>query len=314
LKLEQIRGAPFGLRKINSQDFRIATRRTSREINRRILLNLVREHQPVSRADLARRMRLARGGVSLLVNELIAEGLVYEGAIGEAARGRKPTFLHVRTHDRMVIAGDVRFSRTDLMLSDFSGREIALETFSTVFSPKEFVRDFACRVRQLLKSNREPTNCEGLGLVVPGMVDHRSGRILNAPTLHWHNVDVREALTSATGLPVQVENAAKACVLSQMWLARDELASNYDFAFVTVSDGVGVGIVVNGELFRGHETWRASSATSRSAWTAHAVYAATWAAGRPTSQTSQPCRDIWVATLPRSIPDSFSKPTATALR
>ena len=143
----------FGLRKINSQDFRIATRRTSREINRRILLNLVREHQPISRADLARRMQLARGGVSLLVNELIAEGLVYEGAVGESARGRKPTFLHVRTHDRMVIAADVRFSRTDLMLSDFSGREIALETFSTVFSPKEFVRNLAGRVRQILKSN-----------------------------------------------------------------------------------------------------------------------------------------------------------------
>lgn len=243
----------FGLRKINSQDFRIATRRTSREINRRILLNLVREHQPIFRADLARRMHLARGGVSLLVNELIAEGLVYEGATGEAARGRKPTFLHVRTHDRMVIAADVRFSRTDLMLSDFSGREIALETFGTVFSPKDFVRDLAQRVRRLLKAHNAATNCEGMGLVVPGMVDHRSGRILNAPTLNWRNVDLREALASATGLPVQVENAAKACVLSQMWLARDELASSYDFVFVTVSDGVGVGIVVNGELFRGHE-------------------------------------------------------------
>ena len=244
---------PVGLRKINSQDFRIATRRTSREINRRILLNLVREHQPISRADLSRRMQLARGGVSLLVNELIAEGLVCEGATGEAARGRKPTFLHVRTHDRMVIAADVRFSRTDLMLSDFSGREIALETFSTVFSPREFVRDLAQRVRSLLKAHNATTDCEGMGLVVPGMVDHRSGRILNAPTLNWHNVDLRESLASATGLPVQVENAAKACVLSQMWLARDELASNHDFAFVTVSDGVGVGIVVNGELFRGHE-------------------------------------------------------------
>ncbi len=244
---------PVGLRKINSQDFRIATRRTSREINRRILLNLVREHQPISRADLSRRMQLARGGVSLLVNELIAEGLVCEGATGEAARGRKPTFLHVRTHDRMVIAADVRFSRTDLMLSDFSGREIALETFSTVFSPREFVRDLAQRVRHLLKAHNATSDCEGMGLVVPGMVDHRSGRILNAPTLNWHNVDLRESLASATGLPVQVENAAKACVLSQMWLARDELASNHDFAFVTVSDGVGVGIVVNGELFRGHE-------------------------------------------------------------
>lgn len=299
------------MRKINSQDFLIATRRTSREINRRILLNLVREHQPVSRADLARRMQLARGGISLLVNELIAEGLVYEGAIGEAARGRKPTFLHVRTHDRMVIAADVRFSRTDLMLSDFSGREIALETFSTVFSPQEFVRSLAVRVRRLLKLNHGATHCEGMGLVVPGMVDHRSGRILNAPTLNWHNVDLREALSSATGLPVQVENAAKACVLSQMWLASDELASNHDFVFVTVSDGVGVGIVVNDELFRGHENM-ANSATFHSAWTAHVACVATLAVGRPISQISQPCRATWAVMLPRSIPSSFSKPIATA--
>jgi hypothetical protein len=127
--LKQIQKDPSRLRKINSRDFWVATKTTSRDINRRIVLNLVREHQPLSRADLARRMNLGRGSITILVNELLAGNLLYEGSTGEAARGRKPTFLHVRTYDRMVVAVDVRFSQTFLMLLDFGGREIALETF-----------------------------------------------------------------------------------------------------------------------------------------------------------------------------------------
>ena len=141
------------MRKINPHDFHIATRSTSRDINRRIALNLVREHQPISRADLARRMKVTRGIVSVLVNELISEGLLYEGATGEAARGRKPTFLHVKTRDRLCIALDVRFSRTFMMLCDFSGHQLALEMFSTIFDPAELVRDLAARVRRMLNSH-----------------------------------------------------------------------------------------------------------------------------------------------------------------
>src|ERR1700730_18882656 len=115
--------------KIAQGDFHIATRSTSRDINRRIALNLIREHQPISRADLARRMNMTRGVVSVLVQELIAQGLIYEGATGEAARGRKPTFLHIRTRDRLAIAVDVRFRQTYVMVCDFSGRQLALETY-----------------------------------------------------------------------------------------------------------------------------------------------------------------------------------------
>ena len=240
------------MRKINPHDFSIATRTTSREINRRIALNLVREHQPISRADLARRMKIGRGVVSVLVNELIAQGLIYEGAFGEAARGRKPTFLHVRTEDRIVVGVDVRFSRTYVMLSDFGGRQIALETFSTIFSPSAFVKELAKRVRRLLKTHCPTPYCEGIGVVVPGMVDHSTGRVLNAPALGWHDVAIRDALAQATGLPVHVENAAKACALAQMWLGRNDAASAHSFAYVSVSDGVGVGVVINGELVRGH--------------------------------------------------------------
>src|ERR1041384_7571515 len=128
-------------------------------------------------------MDVTRGVVSVLVQELIEQGLIYEGATGDTARGRKPTFLHIRTQDRLAIAVDVRFSKTYLMLCDFSGRQLALEIYDTVFSVSEFTQDLATRINRMLKTQRVKSNCEGIGVVVPGMVDHRTGRILIAPTL-----------------------------------------------------------------------------------------------------------------------------------
>ncbi|MBX5479542.1 MAG: ROK family transcriptional regulator [Pyrinomonas methylaliphatogenes] len=240
------------MRKINPYDFRVAKRSTSREINRQIVLNLVREHQPISRADLARRMKVGRNVISMIVNELIADGLIYEGATGETVRGRKPTFLHVRTQDRFVIAVDIRFSRTYLMLTDFGGRQIALETFETVLSPDDLIAELVERMRRILATHNAAANCEGIGIAIPGIVDHRTGVVLNAPALEWRNVDLRTPLAKAMGLPIHIENAPKACALAEMWLGANGTAPN-DFIFVTVSDGVGVGIVINGELIRGHD-------------------------------------------------------------
>ena len=241
------------MRKINTRDFHVATRTTSRDINRHIALNLIREHQPISRADLARGMKMTRGVVSVLVQELIAQGLIYEGATGEAARGRKPTFLHIRTHDRLVVAVDVRFTRTFLMLCDFSGRQLAIENFETVVPIAEFVKDLTVRIRKLLRTQGLGFTCEGIGLVVPGMVDQRTGKILNAPALGWRDVDIRTKLASTTGLPVHIENSGRASALAQLWLTRGETSGGHNFVYISVSDGVGVGVVVNGELLRGRD-------------------------------------------------------------
>jgi len=241
------------MRKINTRDFHVATRTTSRDINRHIALNLIREHQPISRADLARLIKMTRGVVSVLVQELIAQGLIYEGATGEAARGRKPTFLHIRTHDRLVVAVDVRFTRTFLMLCDFSGRQLAIENFETVVPIAEFVKDLAVRIRKLLRRQGLGFTCEGIGLVVPGMVDQRTGKILNAPALGWRDVDIRTKLAAATGLPVHIENSGRASALAQLWLTRGETSGGHNFVYISVSDGVGVGVVVNGELLRGRD-------------------------------------------------------------
>ena len=240
------------VRKIDPRNFQRATRTTTKEINRQIVLNLVREYQPISRADLARRMEVARAIVSPLVNELIEAGLIYEGAPGTSRRGRKPTLLHVRAHDRLAVAIDVRRSETHVMLADFSGHPIVVEALPTPDDPDELVATLGARVRALLEENAATGSCQGIGLAVPGMVDHVTGRLLNAPALGWRDVDLRSALEEAAGFPVTIERDAVACAYAQIWLGQDSGEQLDSFAYVTISDGVGAGLVVNGRVVRGH--------------------------------------------------------------
>src|SRR5438445_3732149 len=106
------------MRTIDLKAFRLAERGTPRAINRHIALNLVRARQPLSRADLARLMHTHRGVVSVLVKDLIDEGLVFEGAKGEARRGRKPQFLYIDSRRRCIVAVDLRPTRTSVLITD----------------------------------------------------------------------------------------------------------------------------------------------------------------------------------------------------
>jgi len=242
----------FLMRKIDPKRFKIAKRHTSREINRQIALTLIRTHQPVSRADLARLMGTRRGVVSILVNELLAEGLIFEGATGEGGgRGRKPTFLYIDSRERYVIAVDVRATRTYLMATDLLGKPlVGVTSFATNRTLAVLISNLAQKIRSIVADHQAVATCQGVGVVVPGMTDPKSGRVLHAPTLGWRNVNLKDPLAAAIELPVHVENSGRACALAQVWATRDH-AHIGDLAFVSVSDGVGVGIVVNGEILRG---------------------------------------------------------------
>ena len=245
------------MRKINPHDFKVARRGTSRAINRQIALNLIRPHQRISRADLARLMNVRRGVASLLVSELLEEGLIFEGALGEAVgRGRRPTFLYIDTRQRCIVGVDVRASRTYIMITDLMGHQIgAVSSFQTNRDHDVLIQDLARRIKQLLADYKEIGSCAGVGVVVPGMVDLAAGRVLHAPTLAWRDVNLRDPLAAAIGFPVHIENSGKACALAQLWATRSDVLTAGHSVFVSVSDGVGTGIVVNGELMRGrHNT------------------------------------------------------------
>jgi len=246
------------MRKINPRDFTLAKRGTSREINRQIALTLIRTHQPVSRADLSRLMETNRANITFLVNQLLEENLVREGAQGnEKVRGRKPTFLYLNSQKSFAVAVDVRASRTFLMMTDSIGRQIGdINSFPTELNPEKFVAALVARVRQILRAIPDASGCEGIGIVIPGMLDRKSGVVLHAPTLGWRDVNLLAPLQAEFGeVEVHLENSGKACALSQIWATRSDGAAFNDIVFVSVSDGLGVGIVINGELLRGkHNT------------------------------------------------------------
>ncbi len=246
------------MRKINPKNFTLAKRGTSREINRQIALTLVGTHQPVSRADLARLMETNRANVTFLINELLGENLVREGAQGsEKVRGRKPTFLYLNSQKSFAVAIDVRASRTFLMITDSIGKQTAdIISFPTELNPQNFVQSLTANIKRVLKEKLELSNCEGIGIVIPGMLDRNTGVVLHAPTLGWRDVNLLAPLQKKfEDVKIHLENSGKACALSQIWTTQRDHSAFSDIVFVSVSDGLGVGIVINGELMRGkHNT------------------------------------------------------------
>jgi N-acetylglucosamine repressor len=240
------------MRRISPTAFRIARRGTFREINRQIALNLVRANQPISRADLARLMGVRRGAITRLVDDLLGTGLVVEGAKGESKGGRKPMHLYIETRHRCAMAVDIAASRTSILMTDLLGQPLAdIIEFPTGGSPRALVDELVATVKRL--RGREPGFGEwfGVGVAVSGMVELDSGRLRFSPTLGWRDVDLRGPLEAATGVPVVVENSCKACVLAQVWAVRGDIPEDGPVAFVNVSDGVGVGVAVDGKLLRG---------------------------------------------------------------
>lgn len=250
------------MRSINPKNFTKATRGTSREINRQIILTLIRTHQPVSRADLSRLMETNRANITLLVNELLTEKLVREGAQGNLrVPGRKPTLLYINSEKGFAIGLDVRPTRTFMMITDSIGKQIGgIVSFPTKFDPAEFVSALSFQIRKALQAeglpSSPPWSCDGIGIVFPGMVDRESGVVINAPKLGWNDVPLIEMLEEEfEGTPIHLENSGRACALSQIWSTRQDVHGQNDRVFVSVSDGVGVGVVINGELMRGkHNT------------------------------------------------------------
>jgi N-acetylglucosamine repressor len=245
------------MRRISPTAFRIARRGTSREINRQILLNLVRSRQPISRADLARLMGVRRGAISRLVDDLIRtkqvfEGQPYENQEGESKRGRRPRLLFIETRRHCAFAVDISAARILMQVVDPLGEPLLdLQDLAAPPSPDNLVCLLARHIRDVLAMHPEVGDCLGIGVTVAGLVDPERGRLRYAPTLGWRDVDIREPLEAALGLPVVVENSVKACVLAQVWAARGHAPVDGPVAFVNASDGVGVGIAIDGQLLRG---------------------------------------------------------------
>ncbi len=237
------------MRKIDLTSFNVANSETARNINRRIVLDLIRTRQPVSRADLARLSGLQRSTISVITDQLVDQQWVTEGAFGRLPRGRKPRFLHLNVDRTGIIGVNVRPSDTTIALADLNAKFIAQESFATATAPVDFIADLIERASGMIRGHPH-LYFEGIGISVPGRVDLESKRLVFAPNLAWRDIDFKTPLENATGLLVEIENAANACALAEIWFERRGEGIR-DLIAVTVSEGIGTGIVANGRLIRG---------------------------------------------------------------
>jgi predicted NBD/HSP70 family sugar kinase len=237
------------MRRIDLKRAQAAHFSTMRDINRQIVLNYVRERGPISRAEIAREAVLQRSTISTIVDELVADALIEEIGEGESTGGRRPTLLRLRASGAAAVGIDITPTRTTVATSDLAGRVIEREEFATHPDfDKTINRAIDC-VLELKK--RHGKGLEGIGLILPGLVDPCQGKALYVPYFNWRELEIEQRVSAATGLNVTIDNDANAAALAELWFGRPEVSSARDFIMVFVSEGVGTGIIFDGQIYRG---------------------------------------------------------------
>jgi predicted NBD/HSP70 family sugar kinase len=235
------------MRRLDLRKAQAARLNTIRDINRQIVLNYVREREPISRAEIARETDLQRSTISAIVEDLTREGLVEEVGIGESTGGRRPTLLKLRAAGPIAVGVSLTPTCTTIATSDLAGRVLDQQEFLT--DPDHTLIQVIEVVREL--SARYAGSIEGVGISLPGLVDPSTGMALYIPYFPWRDLAVSEIISTAVGLPVVIDNDANAVALAELWFGRPEVNNARDFILVLVAEGVGTGIIFDGQVYRG---------------------------------------------------------------
>ncbi|MBY0096877.1 ROK family transcriptional regulator [Mesobacillus maritimus] len=218
--------------------------------NKAIVLNLIMQNSPISRADAAQMSGLNKGTVSSLVSELLEEQLIYESGPGESSGGRRPVLLLFNQKAGYSIGIDLGVNYIFGVLTDLQG-EIVVEK-SVVNNHPEYsntLEQVNKVINALIKAAPpSPYGVVGIGIGAPGVVN-KEGVILLAPNLGWKNVSLKKDIESTFNIPVIVENEANAGAYGEK---RYGVGKEFDnLIYVSVGIGIGSGIILNGELYKG---------------------------------------------------------------
>jgi len=240
-------------RKPNFADVKTAGHDMLRLVNRRILLNIISDRQPISRADIAKISGLNKATVSAIISELLRENFVVEEGLGKTTPigGKPPTPLRINELRFGIFGLDIRADQTILALSDFHNRLVARRNFETGADPRAFLKDIAKEINGLRAEHGEFIEIAGVGVSLPGLVDHRTGTFLTSVVLPWREVPIVEWIGEATHLPVIVDNSARCAALAEIWHSKSHYAHVRNLLYVSVSSGLACGVVIDGSLYRG---------------------------------------------------------------
>ncbi|SNZ03500.1 transcriptional regulator, MarR family [Terribacillus aidingensis] len=220
-------------------------------VNRSLILNKIRLAAPISRADIAKETGLTPPTVSTIVKELIEQGLVVESTLGSSSGGRKPKMLRIRTEGLFVIGVDAGPETVDCILTTLTGEVIGtISRNLQVYTNREFLKQLSQAVDYLLESySVKREHILGIGIAMHGVVDAEAGIGQVAPILKLHNIPIKQEMESAFGVPVKVENDARAMALGEAWFGKYDTYET--IVAVNIGSGIGAGIIIQGRLLHG---------------------------------------------------------------
>ncbi|WP_263381522.1 ROK family protein [Granulicella arctica] len=236
-----------GVRRIDLAYVELASSENAREVNRDIVLELIRSKQPVARADLSRLSGLQPSTISAIVEQLLAEKWIVEGAVVRRPRGRRPTLLSLND-ELVIIVADLRPLQAFLAIVDLNGRFLAQETVPIVSDPERSIARMIDAMQAMRERHANKT-FEGVGISLPGRVHPETQRLILAPNLKWSDYDLKSAIQKKLDLQVEMDNAANACLLSELWFGRMDGVRNA--VLISLSEGLGTAILANGQIVSG---------------------------------------------------------------
>jgi len=241
-------------RKPNLADVKAAGHDMLPAVNRRILLGIIADRQPVSRADVAKISGLNKATVSTITAELLRDRcIVEEVGAGKTTPigGKPPTPLRINPYRYGLFGLDIRAEETILALSDFNNRLVARLSFDTGAEPRAFLSSIGREIQKLRAKHQEFVEFAGIGVSLPGLVDSHTGNFLISVVLGWRDVPVVELLGKPTELHVSVDNSARCSALAEVWHGKARYAHVRNLLYVSVSTGLACGFVIDGGLYRG---------------------------------------------------------------
>ncbi|WP_082235709.1 ROK family transcriptional regulator [Halobacillus massiliensis] len=218
--------------------------------NKTLVLDTIRNHSPISRADVAKKTGLNKGTVSSQVSELLDEELIYEKGPGKSSGGRRPVMLLFNQKAGYSIGIDIGVNYILGLLTDLEGNIVG-ETFTGFknLSYQSITKKIFHVVDELMAAcPLSKYHIVGIGIGVPGAVN-KHGQVLYAPNLGWQNIDLKPLMEKRYDCPVVIENEANAGAYGEKRFGPN--VNENDLVYVSVGVGIGVGFILNGELYRG---------------------------------------------------------------
>jgi predicted NBD/HSP70 family sugar kinase len=155
--------------------------------------------------------------------------------------------LRLRTVGAIAIGVNITPTCTTVASSDLAGVVVQQEAFPTDPCAEITLQ----RVIEIIRKFSGQGAIEGVGVSIPGLVTPASGKVVFVPYFKWRDLSITDTISQATGLPVTIDNDANALALAELWFGRPEERDARDFIFVLVADGVGTGIIFDGQVYRG---------------------------------------------------------------